>query len=112
MKNGKSAGPFYLIWKNPKLSDIGTENWPFMLAGFDVKKSLEMTYPKIIPASNIKKSDDVYLGMQSFVKNCFACHKMNAQGEGVMGPDLNLPMNQQSTLKKQHLKNSSETLHR
>lgn len=88
LKPGKpSAGPFYLIWKNPELSKIGTEEWPFMLAGFEIKDSLEKTYPKIMPDPKFKP------GLNVFVKNCFACHTMNGSGLSQIGPDLNLPMN-------------------
>lgn len=100
-----SAGPFYLIWKNPELSHIGTEEWPFMLAGFEVKGTLESLYPKIFPSVKIQKSSAIYKGFQGFVKNCFACHTMNKSGSSNMGPDLNLPMNpteyfKMATLKK------------
>ena len=88
LKPGKpSAGPFYLIWKNPELSKIGTEEWPFMLAGFEIKDSLEKTYPKIVPDPRFTP------GLNVFVKNCFACHTMNGNGTSQIGPDLNIPMN-------------------
>lgn len=104
MKTNKSAGPFYLIWKNPRLSDIGKENWPYMLAGFEVKSTLEVTYPKIFPDSVVAKDSDIYTGMNSYVKNCFPCHKLNGQGDGTMGPDLNQPMNPTEYFKENALK--------
>src|SRR5260221_7569347 len=36
---------------------------------------------------------DVQNGFKSFQRNCFACHKMNGNGAGSIGPDLNLPLN-------------------
>lgn len=99
-----SAGPFYLIWKNAHLSDISVEDWPFQLAEFEIKSSFESSYPDMLPGNDIVKTSDVYLGFQSFVRNCFACHKMNNEGEGAIGPDLNLPMNPTEYFKRDALK--------
>lgn len=90
-KKIKSAGPFYLIWKNAEASKIGSEEWPFQLESFTVKGSLKETYPLIFP--NEKSSQEAKEGFKVFTKNCFACHKMNGQGLGDKGPDLNVPMN-------------------
>jgi len=87
----KTAGPFYLIWKNAEASKIGSEEWPFQLESFTVKASLAETYPLIFPHEKTASSD-AKSGFKIFTKNCFACHKMNGQGLGDMGPDLNLPM--------------------
>ena len=100
-----SAGPFYLVWKNPHLSNISDESWPFQLAEFEIKTSFETTYPNAIPAVDISKTSDIYAGFQSFVRNCFVCHKMNNEGEGVIGPDLNVPMNPTEYFKDEALKN-------
>jgi len=105
LKPGKpSAGPFYLVWKNPELSNIGTEEWPFMLAAFEVKESLEKVFPKIFPAPEIKKDDSIYKGLNVFVKNCFACHTLNKSGSATLGPDLNQPMNPTEYLTTANLK--------
>lgn len=90
-KKIKTAGPFYLIWKNAEASKIGSEEWPFQLESFTVKGSLLETYPLIFPNEKTASSD-AKSGFKVFTKNCFACHKMNGQGLGDMGPDLNLPM--------------------
>ena len=100
-----SAGPFYLVWKNPELSQISPEEWPYMLAAFEVKDTLEAVYPKIFPNENLSKNGPITKGFNLFVKNCFACHTMNKSGSSQVGPDLNIPMNpteyfQQSVLKK------------
>jgi len=87
--NEKSAGPFYLVWKDPKKSKIGPEEWPFQLSGFVVKESIEARFPNIVP--NLKVAS-VGKGFKVFLKNCFACHTMNGEGESKMGPDLNIPM--------------------
>src|SRR5262249_58673294 len=43
--------------------------------------------PAADAAPNVQK------GCKSFQGICFACHKMNGDGAGVIGPDLNLPLN-------------------
>lgn len=94
LKSGhSSAGPFYLVWMNSELSSIGSEEWPYMLAGFKVENSLETIFPKIFPAEGLDKNDPIYKGFRSFVKNCFACHTLNKNGTSNIGPDLNLPTN-------------------
>lgn len=89
----QSAGPFYLVWKNPELSEIGREEWPFQLAGFKVAEGFAALFPKVMPAKGVEKSDTVWRGFEVFKKNCFVCHTMNGQGTSKMGPDLNEPMN-------------------
>jgi len=86
-----SAGPFYLVWKNPGASSIGSEEWPYQLASFKILSDLRSVFPKIYPAADA--APNVQNGFKSFQRNCFACHKMNGDGAGVIGPDLNLPLN-------------------
>lgn len=84
-----SAGPFYLIWKNPEASAIGQEEWPYQLAAFAVKGSLRSLYPKVFPGADANAQ--VQRGFAVFTKTCFACHTMNKQGAAQLGPDLNVP---------------------
>lgn len=86
-----SAGPFYLVWKNPEASSISPEEWPYQLASFEILSDLRSVFPKIYPAADA--APNVQNGFRSFQRNCFACHKMNGNGAGSIGPDLNLPMN-------------------
>jgi mono/diheme cytochrome c family protein len=86
-----SAGPFYLVWTNPRASDIGPEEWPYQIASFHVLTDPASVFPKIYPAADAPPA--VQNGLRSFQKNCFACHAMNGNGAGTIGPDLNLPMN-------------------
>jgi mono/diheme cytochrome c family protein len=86
-----SAGPFYLVWTNPDASGIGSEEWPYRIASFRVLSDPKGVFPKIYPAADA--SPAVQNGFRSFQKNCFACHTMNGNGAGSIGPDLNLPMN-------------------
>lgn len=89
----KTAGPFYLIWVNPKLSNIVREEWPYQLAGLEIQKSVSERYPAIVPAKSIPEKHSVMRGFRVFVKSCFTCHTMNLQGDARLGPDLNVPMN-------------------
>lgn len=85
------AGPFYVVWKNPELSSIGREEWPFKLKGFKALPSIEKRYPSVSPAKDAP--DEVQTGYRSFIKNCFPCHTMNGEGSANFGPDLNQPHN-------------------
>lgn len=100
----KDVGPFYLIWKDPEKSSIGTEEWPFALAGFVVKDSIEATYPKIVPGPEAAENSPIRRGFRVFAKNCFACHTLNLQGQSKMGPDLNVPMSPTEYLSETNLK--------
>ncbi len=91
-KPGVSAGPFYLVWANPRLSQVHREEWPFQLSGLEVQKSMAEAYPALLPATNISRQSSIRRGMGVFTKNCFPCHTLNRQGLAKMGPDLNIPM--------------------
>ncbi|MCE7874779.1 cytochrome c [bacterium CPR1] len=84
------AGPFYMIWVNPQLSEIGREEWPFQVTSFTVRPSTEALYPDLVPD---RKNQPLYRGYKSFVQNCFPCHTLDGHGSGKLGPDLNVPMN-------------------
>jgi len=87
-----SAGPFYLVWSKPELSRISQEEWPYQLAGFEVKADVASLYPKIVPGKEVAADSPVRRGFAVFTKNCFACHTLNKSGTGQVGPDLNVPM--------------------
>ncbi len=89
----KNPGPFYLVWLNPEKSHIGSEEWPYALAGFELRSSIETEFPLITPDKNLRPKNQVYLGYKLFVKSCFACHTLNGDGHSQMGPDLNIPYN-------------------
>jgi mono/diheme cytochrome c family protein len=90
---GGSAGPFYLIWQKPEASFIGPEEWPYQVVAFEVKGTLESLYPNILPDAKLEPTSPVRQGFKVFTKNCFACHTLNRDGAGDVGPDLNVPMN-------------------
>lgn len=87
---GKSAGPFYLIWQNPQLSDIPPEYWPYQLKSLRFETNLQTIYPLIYPKS---KNQQVAAGFLVFKTRCMSCHSINYQGTSRLGPDLNQPMN-------------------
>ncbi len=93
-----SAGPFYLVWLKPELSGILPDEWPYQIAGFEVKGRLQNLYPGIFP----KHQEDakVARGLKVFQQICFACHTMNREGPSQVGPDLNLPLNPTEYLKE------------
>ena len=99
-----SAGPFYLIWQHPEKSKVVIEEWPFQLAGFTVKPSIESQFPHIAPSEKIGANDPVRKGYKLFTQNCFACHTMNGDGAAQMGPDLNIPFNPTEYLRPGFLK--------
>ena len=96
----RSAGPFYLVWVNPKLSQIPPEFWPYQLAGMRFESDFRTLFPKVIPKS---KSKSVVKGFEVYKARCLSCHTMNRQGPSKMGPDLNVPMSPVEYFKKQAL---------
>jgi mono/diheme cytochrome c family protein len=86
-----SAGPFYLVWTDPQASAIGREEWPFQVVSIAILSGTRSAFPNIYPADDAAPT--VQNGFKSFLRNCFACHKMNGNGTGSIGPDLNLPLN-------------------
>lgn len=86
-----SAGPFYLVWTNPQASAISSEEWPYQIASFIILADARSAFPKIYPAADATPA--VQNGFKSFQRNCFPCHRLNGNGAGALGPDLNLPMN-------------------
>jgi mono/diheme cytochrome c family protein len=92
-----TAGPFYLVWLSPELSGILQEEWPYKIAGFEVKGRLQDLYPRIFPRH--QEDAKVARGLKLFQQTCFACHTMNRQGPSQVGPDLNLPLNPTEYLK-------------
>ncbi len=90
-KGSKTAGPFYLVWLHPERSKVGPEEWPFQLASFEIQPPLQKQFPKVAPGPEVSATNPVVSGYNLFVKNCFACHTMNGQGNSKLGPDLNIP---------------------
>lgn len=92
LRDGRStAGPLYLVWKNPERSGIGQEQWPYQIRSFSVKGSVQSRFPALMPESGLAEDHPAVRGYKVFVKNCFACHTLNGEGTSRLGPDLNLP---------------------
>lgn len=88
---GPSAGPFYLVWLAPEQSGISPEQWPYQIAKIAQAAPLEQRYPQIVPAASADGA--AQRGLQVFVANCAACHRINGGGDAAIGPDLNRPFN-------------------
>ncbi|MDH4569646.1 cytochrome c [Pseudomonas sp. BN414] len=86
-----SAGPFYLVWTDPKAARIGPEQWPFQVARIRYLPSVSERFPALLPADDA--SAEVQAGFAQFQKNCLACHRLNGAGDAQFGPDLNIPHN-------------------
>jgi mono/diheme cytochrome c family protein len=97
----RTPAPFYVVWLNPQKSKISNEEWPFQIAGFEVKPSIESQFPNTVPIALKKHSEKsgnenfqkIRRGYQLFTQNCFACHTLNGEGTSQLGPDLNIPFN-------------------
>lgn len=87
------AGPYYVVWVNPKLSGIGPEAWPYQTIRLELTTSVAKRYPQILVAESLAEDHPARRGLTLFVDNCFVCHQMNGGGEATVGPDLNRPMN-------------------
>lgn len=98
-----TAGPFYLIWDHPEKSKIVTEEWPFQLAGFEMKPSLEVLFPNTVLGIKLSEKNPVRRGYKLFIQNCFTCHTMNGDGNSALGPDLNIPYSPTEYLKTNYL---------
>ena len=59
-----SAGPFYLLWRNPRASGIGREEWPFQIAAIRVLPDAAKAFPRAFPpadaAVNVRRGFDSF----------------------------------------------------
>ena len=92
-ENGPSAGPFYLVWLNPKASNVAPEQWPYQIARISVEMLPARRWPQLVPAAELPANHPARAGFELFLKHCFTCHTLNHAGEARLGPDLNLPLN-------------------
>jgi mono/diheme cytochrome c family protein len=88
-----SAGPFYLVWENPRLSDIGGEQWIFALASLSFVESPAVRWPQLALPAGHAADVPAQTGRESYFRLCLPCHQLNGGGAGVSGPDLGRPMN-------------------
>jgi mono/diheme cytochrome c family protein len=102
LKSGKSAGPFYLVWLKAESGQIAQEYWPYQVAKITEIESLEKRYPQFLPKKGASKA--ATQGMQVYVANCAACHKLNGGGDAAIGPDLNQPFSPTEYFNEQFLR--------
>jgi len=89
---GKSAGPFYLVWENPERSNIRTEQWPHWLVSLTLVESPLHRWPQLeLPAGQTAAA--ARAGQKVFLNFCLPCHRLNGGGASDTGPDLGQPMN-------------------
>ncbi|WP_159997469.1 cytochrome c [Roseomonas sp. 18066] len=87
-----SAGPFYLVWRNPAAGDVRPEQWPYMLARLTAVAPPLRRWPQLAVAATLPDADPARHGAEVYVTQCLACHRMKGAGAGEMGPDLGAPM--------------------
>jgi mono/diheme cytochrome c family protein len=87
---GPSAGPFYLVWLSPAKDGVSPEQWPYQIARIAAAAPLTARYPQLRPQGG---GDGAQRGLQVYVANCAACHKLDGGGDAAIGPDLNRPFN-------------------
>lgn len=87
-----TAGPFALIWTNPKRSYISDEYWAWSVTKVIERQSISkkkvIESPTNIPLSVRKQ---VLNGYQVYVSHCASCHTINHIGNASIGPDLSSP---------------------
>jgi mono/diheme cytochrome c family protein len=86
-----SAGPFYVVWTQPRAGNINPEQWPYQLAAIRVLPAAVVRFPAIRPAGTLPADSAIRRGFAVFQRTCFACHTLNGEGAATLGPDLNLP---------------------
>ncbi|HVK99180.1 MAG TPA: cytochrome c [Dongiaceae bacterium] len=91
--DGASAGPFYLVWQQQPTGGVPQEQWPFQIESIELTVAPEQRFPMILPDLSLPRHHPAWTGFAVYKENCIACHKINGGGDGVLGPDLNLPHN-------------------
>jgi mono/diheme cytochrome c family protein len=88
-----SAGPFYLVWENAKLSNIRSEQWPHWLVSLALVASPLHRWPQLeLPSGRNSDTPAARAGQKIFVSFCLPCHRLNGGGASETGPDLGQPM--------------------
>jgi mono/diheme cytochrome c family protein len=88
-----TAGPFYIVWQNPKAGRVSSEHWAYQVASIESALDPLVRWPQIDVAPALPADAPARRGLTVFIHNCMPCHQMNGGGESTIGPDLNLPMN-------------------
>lgn len=91
-QKAETAGPFYLIWKNPEKSAISSEQWPYQLSRLTFVESPVHRWPQIAVPATAPADAPARHGQDVFVTQCLPCHRMNGGGASDTGPDFGRPM--------------------
>ena len=83
-----SAGPFYLVWLNPKASRISPEQMAIPDCPHQCRNAGGTPLPQLAPAAELPANHPARSGFELFQKHCFACHTLNGAGEASAGPGL------------------------
>ena len=99
-----SAGPFYIIWKNPAASGIRSEQWPFMVVELRTADSPAKRWKELAIDASLPSDSPIREGQALFATQCMSCHKLNGAGSADVGPDLNRPASPTEYFKPDALK--------
>ncbi|MBS0517288.1 MAG: cytochrome c [Proteobacteria bacterium] len=91
--DGKSAGPFTIVWRLGARTAVSSEYWAYRLAALAATDSPFKRWPALGVAASVPAADPVRRGLDRFVAVCMACHRFAGAGEAEQGPDLATPMN-------------------
>ncbi|MEP6899609.1 MAG: cytochrome c, partial [Rhodanobacter sp.] len=114
-KDHGGVGPFYVVWVQPQLSHIGSEQWPYQLAGIRRTTTLAERFPALLSDPTLSANGDIQRGFAAFQRTCFACHTLNGEGDAKLGPDLNIPRSPTEYLREDVLRafvRDPQSLHR
>jgi mono/diheme cytochrome c family protein len=92
-KHRGGAGPFYIVWMQPRGEPANPEQWPYQLVAIRKLDDIAARFPAILPDSSQPAGGEVQRGFAVFQRTCLACHTLNGEGDAKLGPDLNLPHN-------------------
>src|SRR5262249_34848407 len=87
-----SAGPFYLVWKDPDRSNVASEQWPYALAGLTGVADPFVRWPQLSVGADVAAGDPSRRGQAVFAVQCLPCHRLRGAGAADQGPDLGEPM--------------------
>jgi len=93
LSDGKTAGPFYLVWTDPAASGVLREQWPYQIVSIDAVDDPQARWPSLAFPKGAAIDPVVAKGRDLVMVQCMACHRLNGAGDAAVGPDLNRPHN-------------------
>jgi len=93
LSDGKTAGPFYLVWTDPAASGVLREQWPYQVVSIDAVDDPQARWPQLAFPKGAAIDPVVAKGRDLVMVQCMACHRVNGAGDAAVGPDLNRPHN-------------------